>query len=161
MKTEKIARMVGKTTYHDLKQGFASGTFVGDSDADIKHALGMVRTRLGELHVMVLETKYASTIMHERAIRRAWDRYCRDETIKNGGKRVKESFSTQRVGAALAIRALAGAPVVKADREEWAWLLCVSQSAMSVAIHDCAAWLDDICHAATRTFLEVLGKEVD
>lgn len=158
-KLEKIARMEGKTTYKDFRQGFASASLAGDSDADIKMALGMAQRQVGALAVQVLETRYASTLKHERALRRAWDRHCKDMAKIGGGTRgraERHSIAMERLAAALAIRHLAGAKVAKPDVEEWAWVICAGQDSLASLVRTCGAWLDDLCSGAERVFLESL-----
>lgn len=151
-KTEKIARIVGKTNYHDLKQGFAPGTFIGDTDADIKFALGVAQSREGDVAVMALETRYARTLRHECALRRAWNRRC-----KEGGRLPhKQAVVVSRIGSALAIRQLAGAPLSQREVEEWAWLCCVSPDRMNEAMRDCEDWLLTVSGNAKDAFLDAI-----
>lgn len=156
-KLEKVARMGGKTTYKDFREGFAACSLMGDSDADIKAALGMAQRRAGGLAVQVLETRYASTLMHERALRRAWDRVRKDAARTSGKTRDKCTVTTDRLGAALAIRYVAGAKISKPDVEEWSWLLCVSHGTLAAAIHQCTSWLDELCSDAERAFIDAMG----
>lgn len=155
--TEKIARMVGKTTYKDFREGFGGTSLQGDSDADIKGALGMAQRATSSLAVQVLETRYASTLKHERVIRRAWDRHRREAARTGGLCRDKRAIVTERLVAALAIRFIAGAKMSKPDIEEWAWLLCMDQGAMDDEVRRCVAWLDELCTEAQRAFLVALG----
>lgn len=161
-KTEHIARMIGKTTFHDLKEGFAPGTFIGDSDADIKHALGLAQDNMGEAAVQALMTRFASTLAYERPLRRAWAKERREGAFASGANRGRDGRQAaiiDRVASALAIRELAGAALSKTEIEEWAWLLFTSQPTMTQAVRDCREWLDDMVRDAKDAFLGALGEE--
>lgn len=161
-KLEKVARMMGKTTYKDFRQGFSTRSLAQDSDADIKAALGMAQRAIGDrgaLAVQVLETRCASTLVHERALRRAWDRHCKQAAEALGrqrGRNEQHEIAIERLGAALAIRYLAGAKTAKPDIDEWAWVLRTSQYNVDKAVRDCGAWLDELCWEAEREFLRAI-----
>jgi hypothetical protein len=156
-KLEKIARMEGKTTYKDFRQGFASRSLAGDSDADIKMALGMAQRQVGALAVQVLETRYASTLKHERALRRAWDRKVREDAAAAKTKRGSHDAAVQRMGAALAIRRLAGAHMIQHEVAEYAWMLCVRRETLDEAMRAAGAWLDGLCSEAEQAFIKALS----
>jgi len=156
MKTEKIARMVGKTTYKDFRDGFSGATLHDDSDADIKMALGMAQRQAGVLAVQVLETRYASTLMHERVIRRARDRHLNDSAKRLGVKRDQPTTAKQRLACALAIRKLAGARVIGLEVTEYAWMLCSRREDLDDHMRSAEAWLNDLCTTATDAFLTAL-----
>lgn len=157
-KLEKIARMEGKTTYKDFRQGFASRSLAGDSDADIKMALGMAQRQVGALAVQALETQCASTLRHERALRRAWDRKAREDA-KNAKIRVSShDVAVQRLGAALAIRQHAGARMIQHEIAEYAWMLCVRRETLDNAVRAAGAWLDGLTSEASEDFLAALDN---
>jgi len=156
MKTEKIARMVGKTTYKDFRDGFSGATLHDDSDADIKMALGMAQRQAGVLAVQVLETRYASTLMHERVIRRARDRHLNDSAKRLGVKRDQHTTAKQRLACALAIRKLAGARVIGLEVTEYAWMLCSRREDLDDHMRSAETWLNDLCTTATDAFLTAL-----
>jgi len=67
---ESIASCYGRGGYHDIREG------IGTSPAkvttqDIAAALGIVKTRCGEIAAKVLETRYACTVEHADSIARA------------------------------------------------------------------------------------------
>lgn len=156
MKTEKIARMVGKTTYKDFRDGFSGATLHDDSDADIKMALGMAQRQAGVLAVQVLETRYASTLMHERVIRRARDRHLNERAKRLGVKRDQHTTAKQRMACALAIRKLAGARMIGLEVTEYAWMLCSRREDLDDHMRSAEAWLNDLCSTATDVFLTAL-----
>lgn len=157
-KAEKIARMVGKQT-RDFRDGFATvAPLAHDSDADIKAALGMAQRRVGPLAVQVLELHYASSLQHEHAIRRAWDRYLHNNAKEQGMKREHGRIVVSRIAAALTIRSFAGAKLSDRDIEEWAWIVRASQQVMDEAIAACETWLRDMCSHAEQKFLEAIGS---
>lgn len=150
-RTEKIAHMMGKTTYKDFRQGFASGTFVGDSDADIKHALGIAQAQAGALAVQVLETRYASTLAHERAIRRAWEQHRKDGAT---------ATPVRRMAGCLAIRQLAGAPALSArEADEYAWMSGCASQTLEAEMQVCSDWLAGLCGDAKGVFLDALLEQ--
>lgn len=155
-KLEKIARMEGKTTYKDFRRGFSSRSLAEDSDADLKAALGMAQRQAGALAVLVLETRYGSTLSHERALRRAWDRQVRDYRAKSGESRASHTAAVQRMGGALAIRRLAGARMIQHEVAEYAWMLCVRRETLDEAMRAAGAWLDGLCCDAEIAFLEAM-----
>lgn len=157
--TEKIARMVGKTTYKDFREGFAMGTLPGDGDADIKGALGMAQRATSALAVQVLETRYASTLAHERVIRRAWDRHLNDAAKQLKVKRDSQTVARQRMAAALSIRQLAGAKMIHLDVAEYAWLMNTRRADMEEMMARCTVWLTDLCAAAERAFREAIADD--
>ena len=154
-KLESVARMAGRTTYKDFREGFAARSLMGDSDADIKGAIGIAQRRVGALAIQVLETRYASTLAHERALRRAWERVVRGDGC-NAGARAPHASAVRRMGAALAIRKYAGARMIHHEIADYAWLVCSRREALEDAMRACGAWLDGLCGEAERAFLEAL-----
>lgn len=154
--TEKIAKMVGKTTYKDFREGFGGTTFLGDSDADIKGALGIAQQAVGPLAVQVLETRYAGTLQHERGIRRAWDRHLAETAKRLGLKRDAHLVAKQRMAAALAIRQLAGAKMIQFEIAEYAWMTCSRRVDLEDCVNTCATWLDGMRSEAQEAFLAAM-----
>jgi hypothetical protein len=148
-KIERIARTVGTTTFRDLKEGFGGGLSTHDSDADIKAALGMAQSRVGELAVMVLESRYASTLRYEWVIRRAYERECARVGPHARAKR--------RIATALAIRQFVGAKLAPRDIEGWAWLMCGHRNDLKRDMAACTLWLNAKCDDAKDVFLDAMG----
>lgn len=157
-KLEKIAQMEGKTTYKDFRQGFAPRSLACDTDADIKMALGMAQRKVGAVAVAALETRYASTLMHERTLRRAWDHKVREDAKGNKAKLPPHEVAVLRMGAALAVRRLAGAQMTQHEVAEYAWLLCVRRERLDDAMRSAGGWLDGLCGDAEERFLRALTR---
>jgi hypothetical protein len=155
-KLEKIARMAGKTTYKDFRDGFSATSLKGDSDADIKGALGLAQREVGSLAVMVLETACASTLLHERAIRRAWDRRLRELAVQAKEPRSHHLVAVQRMGAALAIRKLAGARMIQHELADYAWLVHSRREYLEESMKACGAWLTELGGEAECAFLKAM-----
>lgn len=151
-KTEKIARVVGRSTFRDFREGFG-GIATSDPDADIKMALGMARSREGELAVMVLELRYARMLEHERVIRKAWDS---EQAGQLAGSREKYTIAVQRMAAALAIRRFAGARMIQHEIDQYAWMVCCRRRAIEDFMRECETWLDDRCKDAADAFMEAM-----
>lgn len=148
-KAESIALMLGKTSYRDLRNGFSSVTRIEDSDMAIKAALGAAQRLAGIVPVKAMETKYASTLMHERLLRRAYD-----EAIP---KPADEGFyAVQRMSAALAIRRHAGMKLGRDEIREYAWILHVRSETLERTIRNAGSWLEEITFTATAHFIRAL-----
>jgi len=147
-KLEKVAHIVGKSVFRDLREGFGGGLSGKDTDEDVKFALGVAKNRAGELAVLVFETKYASTLMHEGLIARAYD----EQEAANVPPHIR------RIAATLAVRCYAGLRMQRPDFERWAWLLCARRSSVEAVVNACTGWLDSRCGDATREFLKALGE---
>lgn len=152
-KAEKVARMMGKTTYKDFRQGFADRLLLdADSDADIKHALGIAQKMTGTMAVYALETHFASTLTHEQHLRRAWD------ALKGEPKRSSE-YPVRRLGCSLAIREHAGLKVGQKELKDWAWILHTNYEAVESAVRVAGTWLDDITGRACNEFTDALMEQ--
>lgn len=151
-KTERIARMAGKTTFRDFREGFGGGLSTHDSDADIKAALGMARSKVGALPVQILETRYASSLQYERDLRWALDRMLKDE-----GSRDSHGIAVQRMSAALAIRKFAGARMIQNEVAAYAWLVHCHRLVIEAYMHRCNDWMNDHCEKAKKAFLKAMA----
>jgi hypothetical protein len=149
---EKVARMFGKTTYKDFRQGFAQVSRLdADSDSDLKSALGIAQTRVGEVAIMALETHYASTLEYQRELRRAWDVHC-------GPPDSDVQYPVRRLGVSLAIIEHAGRVTSQREVKEWAWMLRTRSETIDEAIRAAMIWLEGITSSATRAFLDALRE---
>jgi hypothetical protein len=151
-KTERIARMVGKTTFRDFREGFAQ-SLAKDSDMDIKMALGMAQSNVGPLAVKIMETRYASTLLHEDELRRAYDRELASQTRG----RAAHVVAVQRISAALAIREFAGARNARSEVPRYAWLVRVRRETIDLIMDDCFSWLLEQCIPAVDAFNVAMG----
>lgn len=68
---ERIARMFGRTSYCDLRDGVGGGA-PDLSTSDVAAAVGMVAQAIGVHAIMALETACAGTDVHFDALQRAW-----------------------------------------------------------------------------------------
>lgn len=150
--TEQLARLFGKTTFTALRAGFGHG-LDADPDADIKGALGIVRTRCGELAARCMETHYASTLAFEAGLRRAWWEHRRVTAAKFANR---PPIHVARIGGALAIRALAGIPITQEMRKEWAWLAHTSQATFDDEFFAALNWCEDESLKGARVFLDAM-----
>lgn len=153
---EKIARMSGKSTFRDFREGFG-GVSTTDADVDIKLALGIARSSVGDVPVMVLELRYAKMLEHERAIRRVWDRelasQCGDP---KADQRESHIVAVQRMAAALAIRRFAGARMIQHEIDQYAWMVRCRRRYLEDLMRECETWLDDKCKSASGAFMEAM-----
>ena len=147
---EKIARMHGKTTYKDFRQGFAKVVPIdADSDSSLKAALSYAQTATSELAVMALQTRYASTLEYQRELRRAWDAHC-------GQAKDPQYYPVRRLGCSLAIIEHAGRVASQREVKEWAWMLRTRSETIDDAIRQAIIWLDELTNSAERAFLAAL-----
>lgn len=154
-KTEKIARIVGRASkFRDFREGFAT-LLVQDSDVDIKIALGIAQSKAGELAVNMMETRYASTLMHEDRLRRAYDLELKGRAT---APRTAHVTAIQRMGAALAIREFAGARNVRTELPQYAWLLKTHRETLTVIMDDCMGWLLHGCINGVHAFNVALDE---
>lgn len=152
-KAEKVARMFGKTTYKDFRQGFAQMSCLdADADSDIKAALGIVQHRNGRIALMALETHYASTLTYERDLRRAWD-------VHSGKPDDPNFYPVRRLGCSIAIREHAHLPMGQREIVEWAWMLHTRRETIEEAIRAAIVWLEDLTSVASWTFIAALRND--
>lgn len=151
-KAEQIARMLGKTTYKDFRQGFSRTVSLdADSDSDIKGALGIAQREAGHIAVMALETHYAATTRYEGELRRAWDLSC--------GKPDDPSFyPIRRLGCSLAIMEHVGLPASQREVKEWAWILHTNYERLDAATIAATSWLQDLTSTAMVAFLKAIHR---
>lgn len=150
MSIERIARIVGKGTYRDLRDGFTPGSLLHDADVDIKAALGMAQREVGAIPVAALETRYASTLMHEQALLRAWDRVLASGT--------DHSVAVHRVGGSLALRHFARGEGHVQGVSHYAWLVRTRRENLLDKINDCLDWLHEQSITGTNAFLLAMGQ---
>ncbi|QEE24572.1 hypothetical protein CS053_08685 [Rhodanobacter glycinis] len=150
-KAESIALMLGKTAYRDLRNGFSTVTRIDDSDMTIKAALGAAQRRAGIIPVKAMETKYASTLMHERLLRRAYDAASQkpeDPTF----------YAVRRMAVSIAIRQHAGLKIGRDEMTEYAWILHVRRETLDGALHRAGSWLEEITFTALAHFTKALRE---
>jgi hypothetical protein len=135
--TERIAEMFGRGAgFCDLRGGKPEVT-----SADIARALGNIASEHGNLVPMVLETKYASTLIHERSLCEAWEIFAK----KSDPTMDKETVSFSRHACTLYIRELASGRKTRSDiTAHVAWLLGVRRVSLEGAIWLIGSWFDDL-----------------
>lgn len=149
-KAEKVARMMGKTAYKDFREGFAqTSSLDADSDSDIKAALGIAQKHTSPVAVMALETFYASTLMHDQVLRRAWDSTC-------GTPDDPSFYPIRRLGCSMAILEHAGKPLSQREVKEYAWILHTNYDRLDMASDAALAWLQDLTSTALVAFLKAI-----
>jgi len=152
-KLQKIARIVGRSVpFRDFREGFAT-SLAHDSDVDIKIALGIAQTKAGALAVKVMETRFASTLMHEDDLRHEYD-HVRKKAFPNRGKHLA---AVHRMGTSLAIREFAGARNVRSELPRYAWMVCARRETLGEVMDECVLWLNGLCDKAIKEFNEALG----
>jgi len=147
--TERVAAMLGKTTFRDVRNvrgGLAAHRLV---DSDIAAALGIVQTRRGDIVVKAMETYYASTLVHEPELCREWDRRAQKPDY--------QSAVIDRTGAMLALRRFAGATYRQAELANYAWMIKARRAVLDEAIQRAHEWLQALLIQGNRDLLAVLG----
>ena len=139
---ERIAALMGKTAYRDIRDGFGGGDPRKLGDKAVAAALGFVSREQGRIAPMVLETYYGSTIMHLDVIHRAW------ESKEAPGPMPHEITVRMRMACEIAVRELSGLEFTRSHFEHLAYLGEVSRIALERRTNDAAAWLEGIKSAA-------------
>jgi hypothetical protein len=62
------------------------------------------------------------------------------------------------MGAALAIRQLAGAKMIEFEITEYAWMVCARRQDLDDCVTRCSMWLSDLRRDAEREFLVAIGE---
>lgn len=142
---ERVAGMLTKSAYRDIRDGFGGSTPADLTDQHIAAAVGMVNTKLGKIAGMVLETHFGSTLMHLDPLLRAWEE-------SQPRSKVREQVVLTRFGGELAIRELAttryGAPALA----RYAYLICSRRERLQQRVDDANRWLNDLCGNALYEF---------
>lgn len=133
---ERIAAMIGRTAYSDLREGTGGTSPARIRDQDIAAALGMVSREVGKLAPLVLETYYGSTLIHQRALTRAWE--------EQQGCTVRDEIVISRMAGALAVREMAGVRHCSTEYAEYAYLIFSRREALQDRVKAAGAWLDGI-----------------
>lgn len=136
---ERIAAMLGRTAYADLREGTGGTSPARIRDQDIAAALGLVSRTVGRLAPLVLETYYASTLMHQHALTRAWEER---ELVWAGG--IRERVVVNRFAGALAVRELAGVKHCTTEYSEYAYLIFSRREALQDRVKAASSWLDGL-----------------
>jgi hypothetical protein len=157
MRAQRIAIMMGRTAYRDLRQGFGGG-LAYDSDADIKCAWGEMAHRCGPVCEQAFITKYASSLRNEPALRRAWWTHAKGAFASRGDRGAVHIY---RIAGSLAVRQLAGLKIGSEMLREWAWLAHTSQPYFAEIVGAATYWLEDRASVAKRAFEDALPSDED
>lgn len=160
-KTERISRIAGKTSYKSFREGFG-GNLAGDPDADIKMALGVAQKQSSTAAVKALETKYASTMLHEDFLCRAFMTHMATDVWV--GKRKDEArdhhnLSKHRFACALAVRQFAGSRYIQSELPRYSWLLACRRQSLEEIIGYASRWLEDLSTPAETAFIHALRED--
>jgi hypothetical protein len=141
---ERIAALMGRSAYRDIRDGFAGGGRLAITDQDVAAAIGGAAATVGRIALLALETYYGSTAMHQHALVRAWE----EKERKQGDTR--ERIVLTRFSGALAVQQAAGGRVASAAYTEYAYLLFSRRELLEYRVREAAAWLDELRTAALR-----------
>ena len=108
---------------------------------DVAFALGCIKNEHGKLVPLALETRMASTLYHERSLRRGWD----DFRKRVDPKMDRETIAFTRLSCAIAVRELAGQRYTRSEFADYAWIVGVRREAFEAAVMLVKSWLDDLC----------------
>lgn len=152
---ERIAALMGKSAYVDLRDGVGGTNPLKLTDQDLAAAIGYVSHLRGRLAALVLETYYGSTLIHEQAIQRAWE----DRERKPGDSR--EAIVLMRFGGMLAIHQLAGAKITTPMLAGYAFLIHSRRESLQDKMRAAYAWLDTERQAALVNLKCVLREPAE
>jgi hypothetical protein len=142
---ERVAALMGGTAFRDSAGRSGMPKF---TDQDVAAALGMVQVERGEIVIKALETYYASTLLQEVELRRAWDR--------TGEGRSHEEIILRRLAAAIGIRQVAGAAFGRSEILDYAWMIHARRERLEGAIASVVQWMDAMRQTATADVLRSL-----
>ena len=141
---ERIASLMGRSAYRDLRDGFSGGGKVSISDQDLAAALGGAGDSVGRVALLALETYFGSTLIHQQALLRAWE----DRERREGDTRERNVLT--RFAGALAVQQAAGGKVASAAYAEYAYLLFSRRELLEKRVREAGAWLDELRTSALR-----------
>lgn len=129
---ESIAALFGSTTFRDE---FGGGRSTSMPKEAIVRALGWVQQTKGATAVQCMETFYAQTLAHEKALRKAYEAAA--PKPESAHDRILLRF-----GTALAIRSLAGYHYGAGQVADYAELLYCRRERLGAAMYSAEAWLN-------------------
>lgn len=149
---ERIASMFGRTSYFDPREGTGGTSPSRLKHSDVAAALGYVAREKGRISALVLETKYGSTLMHERELSKAWERHA-SVPMRN-----QHDVVLCRFAGALAIRQLAGTTYTSTMYAEYAYLLYSRREALQNRVDEAVSWLNGLHDEALNEFRRVMRE---
>jgi len=135
---ERIAALMGKTAFRDIREGIGGTGAPSLTDQDVAAALGMVVERRGRVACLALETRYGSTLVHLESLLRAWD-----EREHVAGQ-TRETKALTRFGGELAIRELASIRYGTPQLAHYAYLICSRRESLQQRRDDALRWLNGL-----------------
>lgn len=135
---ERIAALMGKTAFRDIREGFGGTGAPSLTDQDVAAALGMVVERRGRMAVLALETQYGSTLVHLEPLLRAWDEH------EHVAGQTREAKALTRFGGELAIRELASVRYGTPQLAHYAYLICSRRENLQQRRDDALRWLNGL-----------------
>jgi len=150
---ERIAALMGKSAYRDLRDGVAMGGTLQFTDQDVAAAIGAAAHLGCRVGVMALETYYGSTLLHQVALLREWE----ESERKIGDTR--EQIVLTRFGGALAIQQMAGGKVASSAYSEYAYLIFSRREKLEARVRAAGAWLEEQRFNALRKVKTQLFQE--
>lgn len=133
---ERIASLMGKSSFCDIREGVGGTGTPRLTDQDVAAALGMVTERKGRLHCLALETHYGSTLIHLESLLRAWDE--REHVVGQP----REATVLTRFGCELAIRELASIQYGTPQLAHFAFLIVSRRESLQKRKDDATSWLN-------------------
>lgn len=149
---ERIAALFGRTSYFDPRDGAGGTSPSSIKNSDVAAALGFVAKERGRVAALVLETKYGSTLMHERELAKAWEKQAA-VPMRN-----QHEVVLCRFAGALAIRQLAGTTYTSTMYAEYAYLLYSRREALQRRVGEAASWLNGLHDDALGEFRRVMRE---
>lgn len=139
---ERIASLIGRTAYVDLREGLGGTCPLRIRDQDIAAALGWVSQTHGRITAAALETYYGSTLLHYRTLMAAW------ESREGEGGRLdsRGQLALARMAGSLAIHQLAGAKHGTTEYAEYAYLIVSRRDTLQARVREASSWLDELRH---------------
>lgn len=139
---ERIAGLMGRSAFCDIREGVGGTAGARLTDQDIAAALGMVVEANGRLACMALETHYGSTLLHLEPLLRAWDEH------EHAKGQSREAVALTRFGGELAIREFASVRYGTPQLAHYAYLICSRRESLQQRRDDALRWLEDMKQAA-------------
>lgn len=149
---ERIASLLGKSAYVDIRDGLGGTCPLRIRDQDIAAALGWVAQRVGVVGPKVLETHYASTLLHKDALRREW------ESVERGrmGPLTDRQIVLLRFAGEMAVRQMASTRYTTSHFADIAYLIHCRRDDLQTRTAQAAAWLEGIRATALSVLCESL-----
>lgn len=137
---ERIAELFGRTGFRDLREASVPRNSRAITTSDVAAQLGLLQRDNGLPMMLALETHFASTLVHERALLGVWGVMQREAKVNLD----YASKVLSRMGCALSIRKCAGATFAPSDVAFYAYLINRRHSHLAYAIRVSDSWLGNL-----------------